>query len=155
MFVSMEANINQRVKMLRSSLDMNQQYFATKIKTSLVTVSRMESGTNEPRQSTLFSIIRAFNVSEKWLLYGEGEMFGPGGAKTKQLDQPNKTVEVLESKVDHLEKEILFYRDLLLSLSHKVAANFNDAFGLAGQSVDGKFQGKIIEMFAESVRVSA
>lgn len=150
----MENATNNRVKEVRELLNFSQSEFAQKIGTTMTTVSRMETNAVPVSKKTIQRIIDVFGVSKDWLLTGNGEMnlnFVPG-QETKVIS--TKTIEVLESKVEHLENEILFYRDLLLNLSHKVAANFNPAFGLAGHEITGKYQGKVIEMFAKSVRVA-
>lgn len=149
----MQNALNERIKELRSFLELSQNDFASKIGVSAVGVWKMEQGESKPRKTTLNAIITQFGVSEDWLINGVGEF--SVNVPTEQPKATNKTVEVLESKVEHLEKEIVFYRDLLMSLSHKVAVNFNDAFGLAGHEIVGKFKGKTIEMFTESVRVAS
>lgn len=151
----MENAVGIRVRELREFLNLSQHEFAIQIDTVNATISRMESGATPVSKKSIRKIIEAFGVSEKWLTKGEGEMEITEIVPIQKQTASSKTVEVLESKVEHLEKEIMFYRDLLLNLSHKVAANFNEAFGLAGQEITGKYQGKVIEMFAESVRVVA
>ena len=147
----MQTTVNERIKMLRTKLGLSQTDFAIKVGSSLMTVSRWETGATIP-QKNIYRINQVFGVSLEWLNNGVGEM----EVTTEQkASSSSKTEQVLESKIEHLEKEIMFYRDLLLNLSHKVAANFNEAFGLAGHEIVSIHKGKTIEMFAESVRVAS
>jgi transcriptional regulator with XRE-family HTH domain len=147
----METTLNQRLKMLRTKLNLSQNEFALKIGASLMTVSRWENGAPIP-QKNLYRINQEFGVSNEWLLNGVGVM---EIKETETSPAENKVIQVLQSQINHLENEVSFYREILLNLSHKVAANFKPAFGSAGHDITGKYQGKVIEMFAESVRAGA
>ncbi len=68
-------NIGERIKKLRKSLDLTQQKFAERIGIKGNTVAQYELGRNEPIDAVLSLICREFNVNEKWLQTGEGEMF--------------------------------------------------------------------------------
>lgn len=67
--------MNERLKLLRKTLDMTQQEFADKIGIKRNTFATYESGRNEPIDAVISLICREFNVSEDWLRTGEGDMF--------------------------------------------------------------------------------
>lgn len=69
--------MNERIKELRKSLDMNQTEFGNKIGVKQTTVAGYETGVRTPIDSVILSMCREFNVNEKWLRTGEGEMFLP------------------------------------------------------------------------------
>ena len=74
--------MKDRIKKLRKELDLTQQDFADKIGLKRNTVAQYEIGRNEPIDAVILSICREFNVSEKWLRTGEGDMFLPTNRHT-------------------------------------------------------------------------
>lgn len=69
--------MNERIKELRKSLDMNQTEFGNKIGVKQTTVAGYETGVRTPIDSVILSMCREFNVNEEWLRTGKGEMFLP------------------------------------------------------------------------------
>ncbi len=78
--------MNERIKKLRKALDLTQQDFADKLGTTRNNIAGYEIGRRTPSVAVISLICREFNVSEKWLRTGEGEMFVPS---------PDGTLEVL------------------------------------------------------------
>ena len=69
--------MNERIKQLRKHLCLNQSDFASRLGVSQSAVAAWELGTRNPMDAVIQSICREFNVSERWLREGEGEMFLP------------------------------------------------------------------------------
>lgn len=67
--------MNERIKALRKHLKISQDAFGKRIGISGASVSRLESGENEPSQQTISFICKEFNVSEDWLRGGIGTMY--------------------------------------------------------------------------------
>lgn len=67
--------MKDRIKVVRKALGLNQTDFGSKIGVKQGTVAAYESGARVPLDSVIVSICREFNVSERWLRTGEGEMF--------------------------------------------------------------------------------
>lgn len=67
--------MKERIKVVRKALGLNQTDFGSKIGVKQGTVAAYESGARIPLDSVIVSICREFNVSERWLRTGEGEMF--------------------------------------------------------------------------------
>ena len=67
--------MNERIKLLRKALELNQTDFGARIGVKQGTVAAYESGARVPLDSAIVSICREFGVSESWLRSGEGEMF--------------------------------------------------------------------------------
>lgn len=67
--------MNERIKKLRKTLELTQQTFADRIGLKRNTVAQYEIGRNEPIDAVILSICREYNVNEKWLRTGEGDMF--------------------------------------------------------------------------------
>lgn len=68
-------NLNERLKKLRKTLDMTQQEFADKLKVPRNTIGGYEVGKSNPSDAAVNNICNTFNVNERWLRTGEGEMF--------------------------------------------------------------------------------
>lgn len=69
--------MNERIRKLRKALDLTQQKFADKLGIQRNTVAMYEMGRTIPSDAIMLSICREFNVSEKWLRDGVGDMFRP------------------------------------------------------------------------------
>lgn len=67
--------MNERIKILRKTLNISQRDFGKKIGISDTAVSKLESGERNPSEQTLKSICREYNVNYVWLTEGLGEMF--------------------------------------------------------------------------------
>ena len=67
--------INERIKVLRKKLELTLVDFGKKIGLTKSTVSRMEQNNGTVTQQNIQMMCSAFNVSEKWLLHGTGDMF--------------------------------------------------------------------------------
>lgn len=67
--------MKERLKKLRSALNLNQQQFSSAINISRSAVAGYETGTINIPDRTIVDICRVFNVNELWLRTGTGEMF--------------------------------------------------------------------------------
>lgn len=67
--------IGDRIKKVRKKNDLTQQEFADRIGIKRNTIATYEIGRNAPIDAIIILICREFNISEKWLRTGEGEMF--------------------------------------------------------------------------------
>ena len=67
--------MNERIKLVRKALELNQTDFGARIGVKQGTVAAYERGARVPLDSVVVSICREFGVSESWLRSGEGEMF--------------------------------------------------------------------------------
>lgn len=68
-------NTGERIKKLRKHFDLTQQKFGERLGIKGNTVAQYELGRNEPIDAVLSLICKEFNVNEKWLRTGNGEMF--------------------------------------------------------------------------------
>lgn len=68
--------LGERIKKARRALDLTQREFGERISIKQNSVAQIEMGRNTSDQ-TITSICREFNISEKWLRTGSGEMFTP------------------------------------------------------------------------------
>jgi transcriptional regulator with XRE-family HTH domain len=128
----MEQTVNERIKMLRSKLNLSQNDFATKVGASMITVSRWETGSSIPMKN-LYRINEVFGVSLEWLKDGEGELEFSQSDETNQVTWKEKAFDSIKKHNEHLEQEVQFLRNMLSNVTSKMSsANFNPAFGLVG-----------------------
>lgn len=69
--------MNERLKLLRRELQLNQTEFGNRLGLKQSAVANYENGTRQPLDTVITSICREFGVNEEWLRTGEGEMFVP------------------------------------------------------------------------------
>lgn len=67
--------MKERIRQLRKTLKLNQSDFGKKVGVKGNTIGNYELGLRSPSEAVIFSICREFNVNEKWLRNGNGEMF--------------------------------------------------------------------------------
>ena len=99
---------NERIKLIRVTQKLNQTEFGAQIGIKTSSLSEIERGKNAVSQQVRKAICREFNVSEKWLRTGEGEMYA---VRSRE--------EELAAAVNNLlsEEKPEFRRRLILSLS--------------------------------------
>ena len=77
--------MNERIKALRKHLKISQDVFGRRIGITGASVSRIESGENEPSPQTIAFICKEFDVSESWLRNGVGNMFKASSGEAERL----------------------------------------------------------------------
>ena len=103
-------SINQRIKILRKSLNLTQKKFAEKIFVSTSFQTLTELGQKKVLDRHIKLIVTAFGVNEAWLRTGEGEMFD------KDVTPDYKISETLE-----IFKQLNpFFQDFILEQLHKL-----------------------------------
>ncbi len=115
--------MNQRIKQLRSILDLTQDSFGARIGIKKASISTIENGKSNPSEQTIFSICREFGVREEWLRYGTGEIFQE--QETFSLDRfvQNHGGTELELKI------LKTYFELDPAIRRAVLDHFRNAFG--------------------------
>lgn len=68
-------DLNNRIKIMRSELNLKQEDFGKKINLTKFAISNYENGRTGIPDRVISDICREFNVNETWLRTGEGEMF--------------------------------------------------------------------------------
>lgn len=128
--------MNERIKELRRVLKISQEKFGARIKISGASVSKIESGENNPSERTLSLIISEFNVSESWLRDGVGDMFKKSSNEAERLvkkysfpDIVGKLLTVYEGLNEGQQEAVLEYAQRFIaslidedSIEAKVAA---------------------------------
>lgn len=96
--------MNERFKQIRKALGMTQDEFSSKISLSRNFIAQIESGTKTPSDRTVSDVCREFNVSEKWLRTGNGEMFVP---ETKDEQISKMLADVLKCEDSDFKKRLI------------------------------------------------
>lgn len=65
----------QRVRELRKELGLTLEKFGKHLGVGKTAISKIENGENNLTDQMILAICREYNVDEKWLRTGEGEMF--------------------------------------------------------------------------------
>lgn len=69
--------MNKRIAEVRKAVNLTQEKFAAQLGLTRNFLWMIEKGDRVPSSRTISDICREFNVNEKWLQTGEGEMFNP------------------------------------------------------------------------------
>ncbi len=96
--------MKNRIKELRTELKLTQQGFADRLGIKRGGVSNYEIGRNEPADSVISLICREFNVNEKWLRTGVGDMFLP---VNRSLDIARLTKQLLDEESDSFKNRFI------------------------------------------------
>lgn len=130
--------IQERLRIIRKDLQLNQSDFANKIGTTQSHLSKLENGTIELSIETIQSLYNALKINPTWLIVGCGEMYIPDTHITKNEICNNGILEnleitVLNEKIKFLEGQLKEQRidflemikDLSLSRDSIIKPNIN------------------------------
>ncbi len=67
--------LNNRIKLLRSKLNISQEAFGKRLGVTGASISKIESGQRKLTEQMVLLICKEFNINEAWLRYGEGDMY--------------------------------------------------------------------------------
>ena len=116
--------MNERLKKLRKELDMTQQKFADKLGTARNNIAGYETGKRNPSNAVISLICREFNINEKWLRTGEGEMF----IELSRSDEIAQFVgQLMTEEDDSFKKRLVSGLAALDDNGWKVLENFLDS----------------------------
>lgn len=122
--------MNERIRLLRKELGLNQSDFGNKIGVKQGTVAGYESGARTPLDAVVSSICREFDVNEEWLRTGEGEMFEQMTEQQKLLKYTGMLLKDKDSAiVNAIQSFIVTYEQLDVTSKatlEKIAQQFID-----------------------------
>ena len=127
--------MNERIRLLRKELGLNQSDFGNKIGVKQGTVAGYESGARTPLDAVVSSICREFDVNEEWLRTGEGEMF-------EQMTEQQK---------------LLKYTGMLLKDKDSAIVNAIQSFIVTYEQLDDTSKAtleKIVQQFIDNLKKS-
>lgn len=100
--------MNTRIKELRVSKKMSQEEFGKQIGITKASVSRLESGENNPSDQTVLLICNEYGVNEEWLRTGNGEMY-------KKLTRNQEIAEFANEVMENVDES--FKKRFVIALS--------------------------------------
>jgi len=112
--------MQERIKKLRKTLNLNQTEFGEKIGAKQTTVAGWEARGRKPSEAIICSICREFGVNENWLRTGDGEMFQPPRETDSELAQ--EIAALIDSDDEFVKQCILKF----LKLSDESKAKFKE-----------------------------
>ena len=122
--------MNERIRLLRKELGLNQSDFGNKIGVKQGTVAGYESGARTPLDAVVSSICREFDVNEEGLRTGEGEMFEQMTEQQKLLKYTGMLLKDKDSAiVNAIQSFIVTYEqldDTSKATLEKIAQQFID-----------------------------
>lgn len=122
--------MNERIRLLRKELGLNQSDFGNKIGVKQGTVAGYESGARTPLDAVVSSICREFDVNEEWLRTGGGEMFEQMTEQQKLLKYTGMLLKDKDSAiVNAIQSFIVTYEqldDTSKATLEKIAQQFID-----------------------------
>lgn len=134
--------IGNRVREVRDLLDLSRKNFGEKIYVSQDVINNIERGRITPTEFHIKGICEKYNVNEKWLRTGEGEMFNPASQSLDALAEANQVDDLTRAVVVTLLEMSPTQREAFQAIVHKVAdkmrsADYTDAESLVTEAVTG------------------
>lgn len=114
-------SINERIKLLRSQLNITQEKFGQNINLKRNTISLIEAGERNVTDRVVSDICDKYNVSEYWLRTGEGEMF-----KKEDSEDLFFMLGLKSDELDEMSKRLVLR---YISLSKEQRMAFNEIMG--------------------------
>lgn len=128
-YTTMKTTINERIKVLRTHLNLTQSEFSHLIGLNPTQLSRIENGTSNPQKSTLKEVFKAIEVSNEWLLEGKGEL--KASIRQENTNEINPWKDALVSQVKEentrLQKELERVWQMVQHLTGGAKPNFLNA----------------------------
>lgn len=125
----MEKTIGNRIKMLRNQIGLSMAAFGETIQMTNSNISKMEKDLRSVTDRTIAIICHEFNVSERWLRTGEGEMFVE--TQTFSLDEKAKQHNLSELEIDIMSG----YMDLPIATRKELLKLFGSIYTKHAESV--------------------
>jgi transcriptional regulator with XRE-family HTH domain len=103
-----KSNLIERLREARKQLDINQGEFAKRIGLTQTALSMIEMGKNKLTEKNIKHICTTFNIDEKWLKTGDGNMF------CSQSPYERELLEMLRQLPDNMQGLLLDMAKTLL-----------------------------------------
>lgn len=140
----MKTTVNERIKMLRTSLNLTQSEFSEIVGLTNTQLSRIENGNGAPQNATLKGILDNIDVSKDWLLNGTGELNPQINIKSKLANNNSQWKDEayfeVKSKNAILEKELERLWQMVQHLTGGAKPNFRKALNLTDFSKTKAFK---------------
>ncbi|HBT73764.1 MAG TPA: XRE family transcriptional regulator [Lysinibacillus sp.] len=133
--------MNERLKILRKTLKMNQQEFSNKIGISQSALTLMENGKRTIRDVYITQMCHTFNLNEAWLRTGKGEMFIT--SETFSLDEQAKKNKLTDLEIAIMRSYMNLDREIREKLMDELEAIFKISNETAATTEDKSIDAEI------------
>jgi len=99
--------MKERILAVRKTLKLNQDEFAQRLGMKRTTLSMIEVGDNALTEKNIKMVCMTFNVNEKWLRTGKGEMFVASPFEKEFFDIYSGLVPEIQKALLRLAKDLL------------------------------------------------
>ena len=107
--------VNQRIKQVRTFLNITQTDFSQQIFSSQSTLGEIETGVRKVNDRIIQLISTQFNVNKNWLKTGEGDMF-----ETEKPDiRVDHLIELYKQLDNPLQKYLIEQTELLVKMNNE------------------------------------
>lgn len=116
-------DIHERLKLLRTQLNLTTRAFGASINMSGGAITNMEKGTRNITSRTIRDVCREYNVNKEWFLNGIGPMFED---ITNELDIDDEVKQLAKqySMLNDNDRDLI--KKMIDSLSEKMTINQQD-----------------------------
>ncbi|WP_027296437.1 helix-turn-helix domain-containing protein [Robinsoniella sp. KNHs210] len=121
-------NANERVKYLRTTLNINQEQLGKAIGISKSGISAIENGTRNVTEKHIKLIANAYNINEEWLRNGTGEMFEQLTEQEKVMKYTAYLLKDTESSIAESIKNLIVTYQQLDDTSKEVLEKIIDTY---------------------------
>lgn len=121
-------NANERVKYLRTTLNINQEQLGKAIGISKSGISAIENGTRNVTEKHIKLIANAYNINEEWLRSGTGEMFEQLTEQEKVMKYTAYLLKDTESSIAESIKNLIVTYQQLDDTSKEVLEKIIDTY---------------------------
>lgn len=149
--------MNERLKLLRRELGLNQKELGERIKLSQTHISSLENGAREMTDRILADICREFNINDNWLRNNEGPMFIESDsmiiselAHEYQLDDLDKKIIEHYVKMDSQHRTTI--KNYVLSLAAQISGMEETAASTNEDDIEAELESYRRELEAEKKR---
>ena len=101
------SRMKERIQAIRKILKLNQEEFAERLGMKRTTLSMIEVGENPLTEKNIRLICMTFNVNEKWLRTGKGEMFAASPYEQEFFKIYNNLLSETQEALLRLAKDLL------------------------------------------------
>jgi len=99
--------MKERIQIIRKALKLNQEEFAEKLGMKRSALSMIEVGDNPLTEKNIRLICMTFNVNEKWLRTGKGDMFTASPYEQEFFNIYNNLLPETQEALLRLAKDLL------------------------------------------------
>lgn len=117
-------NMGERFKLIRKEMGLSQEAFGKRLKVTTSSISRIESGINNPSDRTIALVCTEFGINEEWLRTGNGpRTMTTSGSLLSQLqkkyDMSDLELRIIKSYLELPSESRKKFEEFIVALSEE------------------------------------